>query len=134
MKKKLVLLSVVAVAVIMALLLAGCAETVISSQASDETYFIYVGNSQTPISQDNYTFNDIILPKILKLSPVEQIIPLGAQQNSTIGWEVIFPKPTELYITDSNYPMVSEGTNDNNIGCNRVITTTIVITSTIVVK
>lgn len=133
MKKKLVLLSVVAVAVIMALLLAGCAETVISSQANDETYFIYVGNSRTVRSQDNHTFNDIILPQILKLSPVAQIIPLGTQQNSTC-WAVIFPKPTELYITDSNYPMVSEGTNDNNIGCNRVITTTIVITSTIVVK
>ena len=134
MKKKFVLLSVVAVAVIMALFLAGCDETVLTSQVNGEIYFIYVGNAQTVRNQDNYTFNNIIMPQILKLSPVEQIVPLGTQQNSSTGWEVIFPKPIQLFITNSNYPIVSEGINDNNICCNSVITTTIVITSTVVIK
>ena len=146
MKKKLVLFAVLAVAVIMALCLAGCAETAVAIPMGDKSYEIDVGSSDTQGDQDYHTMYNIILPQIMRLSPIESIISLGVNNGST-NFEVVLEKPVDFSIISSGGSVVVVENNKSDNCQNSVttppslnnpipvtVTTTIVVTSTVIVK
>jgi hypothetical protein len=150
MKKKMVLFLVLAVAVIMALCLAGCAESAesaVATQSGDRVYIIDVGSSSTSHSQDVSAFYGVILPQITRLSPIVNIASLGINNYST-DYQVVLQKPVNFYIVDGNLLVVEENNECNNSSpCQNnmvpsenskpaipTVTTTIVVTSTVIVK
>jgi len=146
MKKKLVLFAVLAVAVIMVLCLAGCAETAVAIPMGDKSYEIDVGSSDTQGDQDYHTMYDIILPQIMRLSPIERVSSLGEIDDST-RFEVVLEKPVDFSIISSGGSVVVVENNKSDNCQNSVttppslnnpipmtVTTTIVVTSTVIVK
>jgi hypothetical protein len=146
MKKKLVLFAVLAVAVIMVLCLAGCAETAVAIPMGDKSYEIDVGSNHTQTDQDYHTMYDIILPQIMRLSPIEKVSSLREIDGST-RFIVVLEKPVDFSIISSGGSVVVVENNKSDNCQNSVttppslnnpipvtVTTTIVVTSTVIVK
>jgi len=146
MKKKLVLFAVLAVAVIMVLCLAGCAETAVAIPMGDKSYEIDVGSSDTQGDQDYHTMYDIILPQIMRLSPIEKVSSLREIDGST-RFIVVLEKPVDFSIISfgGSVVVVENNKSDNcqnsvttppsfNNSIPVTVTTTIVVTSTVIVK